>query len=106
MSSLTRHHSTGVEPMILLNFPTPEDSPTRRSQLRVRYALERSANGVVPALRYAHGTGTLTRDAWQGFRLAGATISATSEREARILCEALGEPVSTTLQPVSTEESP
>lgn len=90
--------------MILMTFQNPDDSPTRRSPLRIRYALERSATGVEPVLRYAHGTGTLTRDAWHGFQAAGATLSASTEREARVLQEALGEPVSETLQPVSTED--
>lgn len=92
--------------MIRLTFPNPDDSPTRRSPLRIRYSMERTATGVEPVLRYAHGTGTLTRDAWNGFRAAGATLAATSERESRILQEVLGEPVSTTLQPVSPEGSP
>lgn len=77
--------------MIRLTFPDPADSPTLSSPLRIRYALERQPNGsTLPVLRYAHGTHTLTPDAWEGFGAAGATLSASSEREASILRQVLG----------------
>ena len=76
--------------MIRMTFPNPADSPTQRSPVRIRYAMARQENGrTVPELHYAHGTHKLTRDAWQGFSAAGATLSASTEREARILREIL-----------------
>lgn len=76
--------------MIRMTFPNPADSPTQRSPIRIRYAMVRQANGrTVPELHYAHGTHKLTRDAWQGFQAAGATIGASTEREALILCDVL-----------------
>lgn len=77
--------------MIRLHFPNPDDSPTQRTPVRVRYAIERQADGrTVPVLRYGHGTGQLSGEAWQGFRAAGATIEAGTERERGILREVLG----------------
>lgn len=77
--------------MIRMHFPDVADSPTLRTPVRVRYAMAKQpGGGTVPELLYAHGTRKLTRDAWQGFHAAGATIGASTEREARILCEVLG----------------
>lgn len=77
--------------MIRMHFPDPADSPTQRTPVRIRYAMKRQPDGwTVPELLYAHGTHRLTRDAWQGFQAAGATLSASSDREARILQEVLG----------------
>lgn len=77
--------------MIRMHFPNAADSPTLRTPVRVRYALERQGDGrTVPVLRYAHGTMTLTPGAWAGFQAAGASITASSPREAQVLREALG----------------
>lgn len=77
--------------MIRMHFPDVADSPTLRTPVRIRYAMAKQQNGrTVPELLYAHGTRRLTRDAWQGFAAAGATIGASTEREAHILCEVLG----------------
>lgn len=77
--------------MIRMHFPDATDSPTLRTPVRIRYAMARQPNGrALPELLYAHGTRRLTRDAWQGFAAAGATLGASTEREARILCEVLG----------------
>lgn len=76
--------------MIRLHFPNPDDSPTCRTPLRVRYALERVDGRMVPVLRFAHGTGELTTAAWAGFQAAGATLEADTERERAILAEVLG----------------
>lgn len=77
--------------MIRLAFPNPDDSPTLRSPVPVRYAIERQPDGrAVPVLRYAHGTRQLDAEAWQGFAAAGASLSAGTERERRVAAEALG----------------
>lgn len=76
--------------MISLHFPNLADSPTGRASLRVRYSLERDGGRMVPVLRFAHGTGQLTRSAWEGFSTAGAVLRADSERERRVLREVLG----------------
>lgn len=77
--------------MIRMHFPDAADSPTLRTPVRIRYALAKQPGGhTLPELLYAHGTRRLTRDAWQGFAAAGATLGASTEREARILCEVLG----------------
>lgn len=74
--------------MILLHVPNPEDSPTGKSPVRLRYAIEREP--VRPVLRYGHGTRTLSRADWLRLEQLGATIEATSPRERAIVAEVLG----------------
>lgn len=78
--------------MIRLHFPTPADSPTGASPLRIRYSIQREGGRAVPVLRYAHGTRELTREAWPGFEAAGARIECDSPREAGVVAEALALP--------------
>lgn len=78
--------------MIRLHFPDPADSPTQRTPLRVRYAIERDENGrTVPVLHFGHGTHRLTRDAWRGYRMAGAFLEVDVDREQSIVREVLGD---------------
>lgn len=77
--------------VIRLAFPAPDDSPLGRSPLSVRYVIERGRNGdPLPVLRFDRGRRQLTRDAWQGYRQAGASITADSDREASIVRQVLG----------------
>lgn len=77
--------------MIALLFPNPDDSPTRRSPLRIRYAFDQVDGRTVPVLRYGHGTGALTADAWRGYQAAGAQLQADTDRERQVLREVLGD---------------
>lgn len=85
--------STGWSSIVIrVHFPDPDDSPTRRSPLRVRYAIARDGTGrPAPALHYAHGTQRLTREAWLGFRMAGAVLLADTDREQSVVREVLGD---------------
>lgn len=85
--------STGWSSIVIrIHFPDPDDSPTRRSPLRVRYTIARDEAGrMAPVLHYAHGTRQLTREAWRGFRKVWAVLEASTEREQSIVREALGD---------------
>jgi len=78
--------------VIRLHFPDPADSPTQRTPLRIRYAIERNESGKpVPVLHFAHGMLRLSRENWRGYRMAGAFLEAESEREQSIVREVLGD---------------
>lgn len=80
---------------IRMTFPNPDDSPTGAAFVRLRYGMHRRDGRTVPVLTYRSATAVeLTREAWQGYKVAGATIEADTEREQHIVREALGVDVS------------
>lgn len=76
---------------IQIHFPDPLDSPNGASPLRVRYSLRPIDGRTVPVLTYGHGQAVLTRETWAAWRMAGATIATTSDRERGIVREVLGD---------------
>lgn len=75
-----------VSMAIRMTFPDPSDSPTGAAVIRLRYRLD--PPNVV--LHYAHGTRTLTREAWDGYQAAGALLSANTPVEKNAIRTALG----------------
>jgi hypothetical protein len=77
--------------MIVMTFPDAADSPTGQAKVRIRYSMQRHADGGIrPVLQYRTGTATLTPDSWAGYRMAGAVITADTDRERGIVHEVLG----------------
>lgn len=74
---------------IRIVFPDPADSPTGRAEIRIRYTLIPGSDAQV-RLHYAHGTHTLTREAWTAFAAAGASITAGDAREKLMVRTVLG----------------
>lgn len=75
---------------IRITFPRPEDSPTGRSPVRVRYSIRPQPDGrSAPVLLYAHGTRELTLAAWSEYQATGAIIEADTDREWQIIKEVL-----------------
>ncbi len=65
---------------ILIHFPDAGDSPTRSTPLRMRFSIREG----VPVLHYSRGRDTLNLATWESWRMAGATLETSSERDANI----------------------
>jgi hypothetical protein len=75
---------------IRMRFPNPLDSPTGRAEVRLRWGMHRRDGATVPVMTYRAATAIeLTREAWAGYREAGVTIEADTDREKQIVREAL-----------------
>lgn len=76
---------------IHITFPDPADSPSGAASIRLRYGMHQRNGRTVPVLTWRSASVVeLTQQAWDGYRRAGARITADTERERAVVLEALG----------------
>lgn len=80
---------------LTLNFPNPEDSPTKKPRANLFFRIDRTADGIPkPRLFFASTQSELTPDAFRAFAMSGARLTANTQLHQQRAAEALHIPFS------------